>query len=1063
MVRSNHMKSGNGKSGLGSQSGMPQKYSDLTQEQLIKLLQKRDNQLARKDEQLSQKDRQIAQKTGKKKRRTNLMEQIIEQARKKLDEQKQIDDKLKSEYRTQEQKFEGTKMKKTIEQAGQQTNKQKLIDEKLEAEFRVQEQKFKKPRADSMKQTIEHARLQADKQKEADEKLEAEFRVQEQKLEKSMTGRDIVYYPKIGVSLDAFRRDEASKVNNYQMKSSFADLFKNRIDQIPGDRILLSVQPFVTIQTGLTEENRTFGPFDMEVPELDGKEEMYKLFMYVLLSNNFNLQSGQMISKIGAKVMTYNKQFLMQHHMLGVKLESHLLTKYGKIKKRGDNCCVPDFIWDQCKGRPGFKNYTYEKLVSEVWSFATVTVTGNLKRQLCTENIINWAKELHPHVSIHAFDAGFRKFATYSAPSKREVSLVFIAKDHHLFPITDEQLKTIASKANQGGAKNLLKYMVEVKWQRRNENVHQLTDVMDVGKHDKKDAIVILPEEAKMQEAAKKYCDESNFYIEYLHWNNNGILDGFMDERNNMYLLNEHYDRREAVCKKLFEMFRTDAFVWSNQSFTRLATSIFQQIGGKIKESCYNDKTKQILDDFSPRALQQCTTDEFPKNVVNFDVCKCYPSILLNNEYKIPVYDIHDVIVPFAGVHELDKIGEFYIDESFVEIEGNPVKIEAGFYNSFLVQFLVQEFSLPLSRIKWQITTKKYLVPETFKKTIQFYFENFAEHDAKVLANSFIGELGRKYNKTNSGFTSTDYDTVMCVWTHAMAEGRNLSIDEYNRLFFIKEQYCQRLFSDNTSVNRFVISGSILQLLQLMQASVGKKSKLVAYNTDGIFVTNPKVDFPHKKSVKFEIPNIGNAYKTSTKPVYFEIKYRDNLDFGGYEIELGKGQVVNGQAGSGKTTLLCQMVSECENPIVLSFTNKAIENVKKRLGKVKNLKHDPNKICHTFDSFFCEWNEDNFKELRKKTIFIEEYSMVPNKWMTLIYKAFLTYKIEVNMFGDPNQCDPVDEETNLAHNYSESASVLQMCPGRKTLEYVKGSCRYDKKTNRMLDTFLKHGKVAAHF
>ena len=89
--------------------------------------------------------------------------------------------------------------------------------------------------------------------------------------------------------------------------------------------------------------------------------------------------------------------------------------------------------------------------------------------------------------------------------------------------------------------------------------------------------------------------------------------------------------------------------------------------------------------------------------------------------------------------------------------------------------------------------------------------------------------------------------------------------------------------------------------------------------------------------------------------------------------------------------------------------------------------------------------------------------MVPNKWMTMIYKAFDLYGITVNMFGDPNQCDPVDEDSNLAHNYSESESVKQMCPGRRTLEYIAGSCRYDKKTNKMLNTFLKHGKVSTHF
>lgn len=68
------------------------------------------------------------------------------------------------------------------------------------------------------------------------------------------------------------------------------------------------------------------------------------------------------------------------------------------------------------------------------------------------------------------------------------------------------------------------------------------------------------------------------------------------------------------------------------------------------------------------------------------------------------------------------------------------------------------------------------------------------------------------------------------------------------------------------------------------------------------------------------------------------------------------------------------MVQNAESPLVLSFTNKAVENVKKRLNI-----DDINKICHTFDSYFCEWNGRNINSLKDKTIFIEEFSMVPNK------------------------------------------------------------------------------------
>ena len=35
-------------------------------------------------------------------------------------------------------------------------------------------------------------------------------------------------------------------------------------------------------------------------------------------------------------------------------------------------------------------------------------------------------------------------------------------------------------------------------------------------------------------------------------------------------------------------------------------------------------------------ALQWCTTDDIPEDVISIDIAKCYPSILLNNKHEIP-------------------------------------------------------------------------------------------------------------------------------------------------------------------------------------------------------------------------------------------------------------------------------------------------------------------------------------------------------------------------------------------------------------------------------------------
>lgn len=81
-----------------------------------------------------------------------------------------------------------------------------------------------------------------------------------------------------------------------------------------------------------------------------------------------------------------------------------------------------------------------------------------------------------------------------------------------------------------------------------------------------------------------------------------------------------------------------------------------------------------------------------------------------------------------------------------------------------------------------------------------------------------------------------------------------MTIDKYEDIYLIREQKCERMFSDNTSINRFVVSQAILRCLQLIWDCMidSKKSKLYGYNTDGIYITNPGLKFKNKKDVKSE-------------------------------------------------------------------------------------------------------------------------------------------------------------------------------------------------------------------
>lgn len=174
-----------------------------------------------------------------------------------------------------------------------------------------------------------------------------------------------------------------------------------------------------------------------------------------------------------------------------------------------------------------------------------------------------------------------------------------------------------------------------------------------------------------------------------------------------MYVLNSEYDARKEICEQLHEIYKSHDFIWSNQSYTTLASSLFKHMQGYLLESQYNTKTWEIIDDNYPRALQWCSTDPAPENLVSLDICKCYPSILINNKEPIPLYTIHDITRPFSE-HDLTyNYGEYYIDEYVFNSWAKGMKIEFGFYSKRLEQILINGFKMPTSNVKYFIRSRK--------------------------------------------------------------------------------------------------------------------------------------------------------------------------------------------------------------------------------------------------------------------------------------------------------------------------------------------------------------------
>ena len=156
--------------------------------------------------------------------------------------------------------------------------------------------------------------------------------------------------------------------------------------------------------------------------------------------------------------------------------------------------------------------------------------------------------------------------------------------------------------------------MFQLTWYRRHENNYQIASIDEKESCFKQNHIIILPPDLKMPLGITNYVTELNYYVKYLHWNNNGIMDGFIDFKNNMSFLNDEYELTKKIYGKRFDVYTSsNDFLWSNQSFTIQAKSLFKQINGFFfPESSYNEQTMKMLDVYYPRALQWFTIEQSP-------------------------------------------------------------------------------------------------------------------------------------------------------------------------------------------------------------------------------------------------------------------------------------------------------------------------------------------------------------------------------------------------------------------------------------------------------------------
>ena len=123
------------------------------------------------------------------------------------------------------------------------------------------------------------------------------------------------------------------------------------------------------------------------------------------------------------------------------------------------------------------------------------------------------------------------------------------------------------------------------------------------------------------------------------------------------------------------------------------------------------------------------------------------------------------------------------------------------------------------------------------------------------------------------------------------------------------------------------------------------------------------------------------------------------MDYKSFTDKVSKtGKIYYGQAGCGKSWHICQSIYENRDKcIVFSHTNKAVVNIKNILKDKYELSPiEVNKLCHSFESYFFD-STRGIDDLKGKIVFVDEYSMTLNRYITLLYQAFTKHDITIIM------------------------------------------------------------------